>query len=67
MRRDFFALISLLFGGIGAQFFYQNRITPGIICILLCWTGIPSLVGLVQGISVLCMSDDEFYANYKRE
>lgn len=66
MRRDFFALISLLFGGIGAQFFYQNKVCPGIICILFCWTCIPAIIGIIQGIIVLCMSDDEFSAIYKR-
>lgn len=66
MKREFFALLALLFGTIGAQYFYQHRIFAGIVCILLSWTCIPTIIGFVQGLYVLCLSNDEFDTEFKR-
>jgi len=57
-------IFAILLGSIGVQFFYLRKPIKGILCILFCWTGIPSLVGLIQGILILVKSDQEFDAMY---
>lgn len=57
-------LLALFLGEVGAQFFYMGSPGVGILCILFCWTGIPSIIAIIQGITYLCMSDAEFNAKY---
>ncbi len=57
-------LFALLLGGLGIHKFYLGKIGLGVVYILFCWTGIPSLIGLVEGILYLTASDEEFYAKY---
>ena len=58
------ALFALLLGGVGIHKFYLGRIGQGILYVLLCWTFIPTLVGFVEGIIYLTMSDQAFEAKY---
>lgn len=53
-------LLAILLGGIGVHKFYLGKIGLGILYILFCWTGIPSIIGLVEGILYLCSSDEDF-------
>ena len=53
-------LLGILLGGIGIHHFYLGNTTAGILSILFCWTGIPGIIGLIQGILILCESDDDF-------
>lgn len=57
-------LFALLLGGIGIHKFYLGKIGQGILYILFCWTGIPSIIGLIEGILYLTMSDEEFNEKY---
>lgn len=57
-------LLGILLGGLGIHKFYLGFTGWGIVYILFCWTGIPSLVGLVEGIIYLTMSDAAFAAKY---
>ena len=54
------AILALLFGGLGLHKFYLGKILWGVIYLLFCWTGIPSIVGLVEGIIYLFTSDEDF-------
>lgn len=54
------ALFALLLGGFGAHKFYLGQTGMGVVYLLLCWTFIPSLVGMFEGISYLVSSDEEF-------
>ena len=58
------ALLALFLGGFGVHKFYLKRIGTGIIYILFCWTFIPSLIAFIEGIILLCMSDDKFNDKY---
>ena len=56
-------LLGILLGGFGIHKFYLHNIGWGIVYLLFCWTGIPSIIGFIEGIIYLFMSDEEF--NYK--
>ena len=58
------ALFALLLGGLGVHKFYLGKIGQGILYLLFCWTFIPAIVGLIEGIIYLTKSDQEFAAEY---
>jgi TM2 domain-containing membrane protein YozV len=60
-------LLGIFLGGIGVHKFYLGRVGAGIVYILFCWTGIPSLIGLIEGIIYLCATDEDFYYKYVRK
>lgn len=57
-------VLALLLGGIGIHKFYLGRAGQGILYILFCWTFIPAIIALVEGIVYLCSSDEAFAAKY---
>ncbi len=59
------ALFAIFLGGIGAHKFYLGQIGLGVLYLLFCWTFIPAVVGLIEGIIYLSMSDSNFEARYK--
>ncbi len=58
------ALLAFFLGGLGIHKFYLGQTTPGIIYLVFCWTGIPSIIGFIEGIMYLVQSDDEFNKKY---
>lgn len=54
-----YVLLALLLGGLGAHKFYAKKIGFGIVYLLLCWTLLPALAALIEGIIALCQSADE--------
>jgi TM2 domain-containing membrane protein YozV len=58
------ALFALLLGGFGAHKFYLGQPGMGVLYLLFCWTFIPALVALVEGIVLLTQSDEQFAAKY---
>ena len=58
------ALFALLLGGIGIHKFYLGSIVWGVVYFLLCWTFIPAIVGLIEGIMYLTMSENDFQRQY---
>jgi TM2 domain-containing membrane protein YozV len=57
-------ILAILLGGIGVHKFFLGYTTAGIIHLLLCWTGIPGLIGLIEGIIYLTKTDEQFDATY---
>ena len=41
-------LLALFLGGFGVHHFYMRRTGLGILYLCFCWTGIPSLLGLIE-------------------
>ena len=58
------ALFALLLGGFGIHKFYLGQVVWGLVYLLLCWTFLPSLVGFIEAILYLVMSDEEFARKY---
>lgn len=58
------AAFALLVGGFGVHKFYLGRVTAGIVYLLLCWTGIPSLIAWIEGILYLRTSEAQWVAKY---
>ncbi|MBQ0159345.1 MAG: TM2 domain-containing protein [Bacteroidales bacterium] len=54
------AILAILLGDFGVQHFYTGQIVRGVLDIIFCWTGIPAIIGLVEGIVWLCESDSAF-------
>jgi hypothetical protein len=57
-------LFAILFGGIGVHKFYLGRIGQGILYALFFWTMIPAVIGIIEGILYLTMTDQAFQAQY---
>lgn len=58
------ALLAIILGGIGAHKFYLGRVWQGILYLLFCWTFIPVVVGIIEGLVYLASSDQAFAAKY---
>jgi hypothetical protein len=58
------ALFALLLGGFGAHRFYLGQPGMGVLYLVFCWTFIPAVVALVEGIVFLTQSDETFAAKY---
>lgn len=53
-------LLGIFLGGLGIHKFYMGKIGMGILYLLFCWTGIPELIGFIEGIIYLCSNDENF-------
>jgi TM2 domain-containing membrane protein YozV len=53
-------VLALLLGGVGAHKFYLGQTGAGIVYLLFCWTLIPGLIALIEGISLLTMNQMTF-------
>ena len=58
------ALLAIFLGSIGIHKFYLGSTVQGIIYILFCWTGIPAVIGLIEGIILLTMNSNAFVQRY---
>ncbi len=59
-------ILAILLGGLGIHKFYLGKIGMGILYILFCWTYIPAIIGVVEGIIYLTASDEKFYYKYDK-
>ena len=53
-------LLGIFLGAIGVHKFYMGKIGMGILYLCFCWTGIPAIVGFIEGIIYLCSNDENF-------
>ena len=54
------AILAFVFSFIGAHNFYLGKTGKGVLCILFCWTYIPTLLSFFDVIRFLVMSDADF-------
>ena len=57
-------LLGIFFGSFGAHKFYLGKTFWGVLYLLFCWTGVPFIVGLVEGVRYIFMSQDDFFDKY---
>lgn len=57
-------VLGILLGSFGAHKFYLGQTSAGILYALFFWSGIPGLIGFIEGIVYLFMSDAEFARRY---
>ncbi len=57
-------LLAIFIGGIGVHKFYLGKPISGVLYILFCWAGVPAIIGLIEGIILLSMSEEKFNALY---
>jgi TM2 domain-containing membrane protein YozV len=58
------AILAFFLGGLGVHKFYLGRTLPGILYLVFCWTGIPSIIAFVEFVLLLMMSDHDFDMKY---
>ncbi len=58
------ALLAFFFGGFGLHKFYLGKPGLGFLYLLICWTGIPYFVALIESIMYLCTSNDDWNRKY---
>ncbi len=59
-------LFAILLGSIGAHKFYLESWGWGLVYLLFCWTGLPAIAGIVEGILFLTMDDQTFDRRYNQ-
>jgi len=59
------ALLAIILGDLGIHKFYMGKTVTGAIYLLFCWTFIPAIIGLIEGIDYLIISDEEFQSRCK--
>jgi TM2 domain-containing membrane protein YozV len=57
-------LLALLLGGLGLHKFYHGSFGWGILYLISILTFIPAIVGFIEGIAYLCMSDSVYNQKY---
>lgn len=58
------AVLAIFLGGLGIHKFYMGEIGWGVVYLLFCWTGVPAIVALVEGIIYLFSDDTAFNSKY---
>ena len=65
MKNKFIAfLLAFFLGGFGAHKFYLGKPMLGLVYLVLCWTYIPSVIALIEGIAYLCTNEKDFQVKY---
>lgn len=59
------ALLAFFLGGFGIHRMYLGQVGRGVLMLIFAWTLIPSFIALIDFITFLIMSDEQFKAKYK--
>jgi TM2 domain-containing membrane protein YozV/ribosomal protein L40E len=58
------ALFALFLGGLGIHKFYLGQVWQGVLYLVFCWTFVPAVIGIIEGIVLLVMTEQNFNAKY---
>ena len=64
MSKTLIGVLAILFGAYGIHHFFLGHIKRGILSILFCWTLVPTVLSIAEGIHILCMSEEQFQRKY---
>ena len=53
-----YVLLAFFLGGLGAHKFYSGKAGMGVLYLIFCWTFIPAIVSLIEGIMALTKHSD---------
>ena len=53
-------IIAMIFGAVGLHKFYRGQYGRGLLYIVFCWTFIPAIVGVLEGIHYLTETDEQY-------
>ncbi|WP_101357457.1 NINE protein [Raineya orbicola] len=68
MKKRLIAAAMSLFGGTwGVHHFYLGNFGKGVLSVIFSWTGIPTIIGLVDAVKFLTMTDEQFDVKYNFE
>lgn len=59
--------LALFLGGLGVHKFYLNRPGWGLLYAIFCWTFIPLVIGFIEALIYIFMSDQEFQESYSNQ
>ena len=54
-----YSALAFFLGGLGIHKFYVKQNKKGILYLLFCWTGIPGVIGIIEGILALLKPSDD--------
>ncbi|MCH5233667.1 MAG: TM2 domain-containing protein [Muribaculaceae bacterium] len=57
-------LLAIFLGALGAHKFYLGKTGMGVLYLVFCWTYIPGILGLIEGIIYLTKSDADFHRDH---
>lgn len=57
-------ILGILLGGLGIHKFYLEDTQMGVLYLCFFWTGIPAIIGFIEGILYLLQTDEEFQSKY---
>ncbi len=58
------AIFGIVLGSFGVHKFYLGNIGMGILYLCFFWTGIPAIIGFIEGIIYLTENDEEFHERH---
>lgn len=58
------AVLAIFLGGLGIHKFYLGKKLLGVLYLLFCWTYVPGILGIVDGILILTSTDENFMKKY---
>ena len=56
--------LALVLGGFGAHKFYLDKPGKGFLYMMFCWTGIPSVIGIIDAVKYIRMEEEEFHRRF---
>jgi len=57
-------LLAIFLGGLGIHKFYLGKGLQGVLYLVFFWTFIPAIIGFVEGVNYLLMSEKTFFERY---
>ncbi|MCX6785914.1 MAG: TM2 domain-containing protein [Candidatus Komeilibacteria bacterium] len=63
-KKGISVFLALLLGGLGIHKFYLGRPGQGILYLIFCWTFVPAIVSLIEGVRYAFMSKEKFNKAY---